>query len=104
MLAVALAQGRLGSPVRPGSAQQRVAGVQVQGAASFAAVHRLRSGQVRQAAPKITARRAVIRRVIPAGQVTVPAASSTVKSSAANPPSTAGLSGPGLMTSGVRLR
>jgi hypothetical protein len=56
------------------------------------------SPRPRQAAPKVTLRRAVMRRVTPAGQVTVPAASSTVKSSRVNPPSTAGLSGLGLMT------
>jgi hypothetical protein len=38
------------------------------------------------------------RRVTPAGQVAVPATSSTVKSSIVNAPVTAGRSGPGLMT------
>ncbi len=46
----------------------------------------------------MTAFLAVTCRVIPAGQVTVPAAASTVKSSAVKPPSTAGRSGQGLIT------
>jgi predicted secreted Zn-dependent protease len=46
----------------------------------------------------MTVLRAVTCRVIPAGQVTVPAAASTVKSSAVKPPATAGSSGPGLIT------
>ena len=46
----------------------------------------------------MTLRRAVMRRVTPLGQVTVPACSSTVKSSMVNPPATAGRSGLGLMT------
>jgi hypothetical protein len=46
----------------------------------------------------MTAFLAVTRRVIPAGQVTVPAAASTVKSSAVKPPWTAGRSGQGLIT------
>jgi hypothetical protein len=54
------------------------------------AVHRARRGQALQAAPKITWRAGVIARVTPAGQVTVPARSSTVKSSVVNPPGTAG--------------
>jgi hypothetical protein len=41
-------------------------------------VQRWRSGQPRQAAPKVTLRRAVMCRVSPAGQVTVPAVSYTV--------------------------
>ena len=65
---------------------------------ALAVVHRWRSGQSRQAAPKMTALRGVTRRVIPAGQVTVPAAASTVKSPVVKPPSTAGSSGPGLIT------
>ena len=46
----------------------------------------------------MTALRAVTCRVIPAGQVTVPAAVSTMKSSAVKPPWTAGRSGQGLIT------
>jgi len=61
-------------------------------------VHRARSGQVPQAAPKMTLRVGVTGRVMPAGQVTVPACSSTVKSSTVNPPGTAGCSGLGLIT------
>ena len=61
-------------------------------------VHRARSGHPRQAAPKVTLRLVVIRRVTPFGQVTVPAASSTVNSSRVNPPATAGRSGIGLIT------
>ena len=61
-------------------------------------VHRARSGQVRQAAPKTTWRAGGIVRVTPAGQVTVPACSSTVKSSRVNPPGTAGWTGLGLIT------
>src|SRR3712207_7068668 len=44
-------------------------------------VQRARSGQPRQAAPKVTDRFGLIGRVTPFGQVTVPAAASTVKSS-----------------------
>ena len=65
---------------------------------SLAVVHQGRSGQPAQAAPKATARAGLIGRVMPAGQVTVPACSSMVKSSAVNPPGTAGRSGPGLIT------
>jgi hypothetical protein len=50
-----------------------------------------------QATPNVTLRFAVMVRVMPFGQVTVPAASSTVKSSSVNPPSTAGRSGHGLI-------
>ena len=46
----------------------------------------------------MTALRAVTCRVIPAGQVTVPAAASAVKSSVVKPPSTAGWTGLGLIT------
>ncbi len=61
-------------------------------------MQRARIGQPRQAAPKVTERRGAIGRVIPFGQVTVPAASSTVKSSRVNPPGTVGRSGHGLIT------
>ena len=61
-------------------------------------MQRERSGQVRQAAPKTTWRDGGMVRVIPAGQVTVPACSSTAKSSRVNPPSTAGCTGLGLIT------
>ena len=61
-------------------------------------VQRARSGQPWQAAPKVTRRVRLIRRVTPLGQVAVPAASSTVKSSAVNPPGTAGCRGHGLIT------
>ena len=44
-------------------------------------VHRALKGQSVQAAPNVTRRLAVTARVMPCGQVTVPAASSTVKSS-----------------------
>lgn len=54
--------------------------------------------QPRQAAPKVTLRRVLLRPGTSAGQVTVPAFLSTLKSSRVNPPSTAGLSGLGLMT------
>jgi hypothetical protein len=40
---------------------------------AFDVVHRGRSGQPRQATPKVTARLAVIGRVSPSGQRTVPA-------------------------------
>ena len=64
-------------------------------------VHRARSGQSRQAAPKMALRVGVIGRVTPFGQVTVPGwsavGSTTVNSSRVNPPSTAGRSGHGLM-------
>ena len=49
----------------------------------------------------MTFRRAVMCRVTPFGQVTVPACSSTVKSSRVNPSLTAGRSGGGLMIGGV---
>lgn len=62
------------------------------------AVHRSRSGQARQAAPKITLRAGVIARVTPAGQVTVPDCSSTVKWSTVKPAGTAGRTGLGLIT------
>jgi hypothetical protein len=52
-------------------------------------VHFEHSGQAWQTAPKVTSRRAVMRRVTPFGQVAVPAASSTAKSSMVNPPATA---------------
>jgi hypothetical protein len=64
---------------------------------SLAVVHRWRSEQPAHAAPKVTVRAGLICRVTPAGQVTVPWPSSMVKSSAVNPPGTAGRSGPGLM-------
>jgi hypothetical protein len=41
---------------------------------ALAVVHRLRSGQSWQTTPKMAALLAVTRRVMPAGQVTVPAA------------------------------
>jgi len=66
----------------------------------LAVVHRCRSGQPRQAAPKVTDRFGVIGRTRPFGQVTVPAGSLTVKSSTPNPPGTVGLVGHGL-TSGM---
>ena len=47
----------------------------------------------------MTARVVVSGRVTPAGQVAVPAVSSTVKSSTVNPPGTAGVTGHGF-TSG----
>lgn len=56
-----------------------------------------RSGQSRQAAPKVTLRFVLIGQIRPFGQVTVAVSSSTVKSSKVKPPSTAGLSGLGLM-------
>jgi hypothetical protein len=61
-------------------------------------VHRSRNGQAPQAAPKMTWRAGVIRRVMPARQVTIPACSSTVKSSMVNPPATAGCADLGLIT------
>jgi hypothetical protein len=71
---VVLAEAGLGGPVRPGAAQQRVVLVQVKGAAVFGGRAPL-------------ARRAVMGRVTAAGQVTVPAFSSTVKPLVVNPPS-----------------
>lgn len=62
------------------------------------AVHCSASGHPRQAVPKIALFFAVIVRVTPAGQVSVPASASWVKSSMVNPPSTAGRSGHGLST------
>jgi hypothetical protein len=64
----------------------------------MAAVQRACSGQPAQAAPKVPRQGAVICRVVPAGQVTMPAAWPAVKSSMVNPPSTAGLRGGGLIT------
>ena len=61
-------------------------------------VHRSRSGQSRQATPKVAMRVRLSATVCPAGQVTVPACSSTVKSSTVNPPSTGACSGLGLIT------
>src|SRR5262249_58512072 len=49
-------------------------------------VHRARSGQPLQAAPKTAYPVRVIFRISPLGQVAVPAAWSTVKSSTVNPP------------------
>jgi hypothetical protein len=49
-------------------------------------VHRWRSGQPVKAAPKVTIRPGGMRRVTPAGQVTVSASSSGVKSPVVNPP------------------
>ncbi len=62
-------------------------------------MHRSRSGQPRQATPKLTCRTRLTGRVTPFGQVTVPASVLTVKSSTVKPPGTAGLIGQGL-TSG----
>ncbi len=57
-------------------------------------VHRSRRGQSRHSAPKVATRVfSLIGRVLPAGQLTVPACSSTVKSSTVNPPSTGACSG-----------
>ncbi|WP_378733273.1 hypothetical protein [Nocardia brasiliensis] len=58
-------------------------------------MHRSRSGQSRHILPKVAARDfLLIGWVLPTGQVTVCAASSTMKSSQLIPPSTAGFSGP----------
>ena len=65
---------------------------------SRAVVHRSRSGHSAHKEPKVTVWAGLIGRVCPAGQVTMPAPSSMVKSSAVNPPGTAGRSGPGLIT------
>jgi len=63
-------------------------------------VQRARKGQARQATPKVTCRLVLIGRVMPLGQVAVPACSSTQKSSTVNPPATPVLTGHGL-TSGT---
>jgi hypothetical protein len=63
--------------------------VQLQVRSVLAVVHCGRSGQVRQAAPKVTEPVGLTGRVIPAGQVACPASWSMVKSSRVNPPSTA---------------
>ncbi len=63
-------------------------------------VHRSRSGQPRQATPKVTCPVRLTGRVTPFGQVIVPASTLTVKSSTVNPPGTAALIGQGL-TSGA---
>ena len=62
-----------------------------------AVVDWVRSGQPVQALPNVTRRFGLIGRTVPAGQVIVPAASSTVKSSIVNPHGTARLSGISLM-------
>jgi hypothetical protein len=59
---------------------------------SLAVVHRWRSGQAAQAAPRVTVRAGLPGQVTPAGQVTVHSSSLTAKSSAVNPPGTAGRS------------
>lgn len=59
-------------------------------------VQRSRSGQPRHAAPKVTVRRRVIRRVVPFEQVGVAASVSTVKSSSVNPPARGRLAWPRL--------
>jgi hypothetical protein len=63
----------------------------------LAVVQRARSGQSAHSLPKVTVRFALIGRVCPAGQVTVPVCSSMVNSSGVNPPGTAGVSGLGLI-------
>jgi hypothetical protein len=60
-------------------------------------VHRSRREQSRHSAPKVATLVWLIGRVLPAGQVTVPAGSSTVTSSTVNPPSTGARSGFGLI-------
>jgi hypothetical protein len=77
---------------------QRVVFVQFELPSSGEVVHWAWSGQPVQAAPNVTRRLAVMFLVTPFGQVAVPAASSTVKSSRVNPPSMAGRSGHGLIT------
>ena len=86
------------SPVAAALAQERVVGMHVEGAAGLSRVQRCRSGQPRQARPKVTIRVRLIGLVTPFGQVAVPAASSTVKSSRVNPPGMARRSGAGLIT------
>jgi hypothetical protein len=61
-------------------------------------VHRARSGQLRHKAPKVAIRVRLSATACPAGQVTVPRCSSTVKSSTVNPPLTGTGSGLGLIT------
>jgi hypothetical protein len=60
--------------------------------------HRWRSGQSRQAAPKVAIRVRLSATVRPAGQVTVPACSPAAKSSTVSPPATGACSGLGLIT------
>ncbi len=69
---VVLAQSRACGPVRAGGAQQLSCSCRCRVRPSLALVHRWRSGQSRQATPKMTAFLAVTCRMIPAGQVTVP--------------------------------
>jgi hypothetical protein len=63
----------------------------------LAVVQRWRSGQRWQRLPKLACPDGVMRALEPAGQVTVPAWGSMVKSCLVNPPGTALVSGPGLI-------
>ena len=99
VLAVLLPQFGCGGPVAAGCAQQVVTLVQADGAAGLGGgAARQRAGSRGTAHRKTTLRVLVMGRVCPAGQLTVAACSSTVKSSTVNPPVTAAGIGLGLIT------
>jgi hypothetical protein len=91
-----LAQAGVGCPGGAGGAQQVVVRGQAQGPPGLGrgAPGAQRAGTAGGAEDDMTARGIV--RVMPAGQVTVPFSSSTAKSSAVNPPGTAGCNALGL--------
>ena len=87
-----------GGPVGAGGAEQVVAGCRTSLRPVLQVVHRRRSGQLRHKTPKVATRVRLSATACPAGQVTVPCRSSTVKSSTVNPPLTGACSGLGLIT------
>ena len=95
---VVLAQPGAGGPGGAGGAQQVMVRVQAEGPPGLGCRAPLaqRAGGAGGADDDSAA--GVIGRMMPAGQVTAPACSSTVKSSTVNPPGTAAGSGPGLIT------
>jgi hypothetical protein len=95
---VVLAQLRAGRPGGAGGAQQPVVLVQVHGAALFGGGAPAAQRAVPAGGPEEDGVVAVTLRVMPAGQVTVRAAASTVKSSWVKPPLTGGARGQGLIT------
>src|SRR5690242_3938515 len=104
--AVVFAQVRVGCPVRPGGAQQVIAFVQVHAAPGGRGGAPGAQGAVPAQHPEGHRRARGDRPALPgpAGQVTVRACSSTVKSSTVNPAGTAGVTGLGLITASSPAR